>query len=137
MVGIHNSKPWATFTPMMMLIDEDVSFGNKILAAARRMGVRIEARNNITDVYKNPPVEPDILILGYDLGRVNGVQLSQYLQQHAKAKFVVLMLEGGLQNMRVRLPSCVKAVVSKNSGEEHIVAITRLLFQTLYMAKCK
>lgn len=132
MVGFPFSKILPGLSPNIMLIDEDESFSKKVVAAARRMNVSIEFRCNINEVYKNPPTEPDILILGYDLGRVNGVQLSQYLEHHARAKFVVLITNGSIEKLKIRLPECVRVVVSKDSGGEHIVGIAKLLFKTLY-----
>lgn len=131
MKGLQKTQPYAYATPRIMLIDEDEIFGNKLLAAARRMNVPVEYKTNVAGIYKDPPHEPEIIILGYDLGRVNGVQLSEFLQNHAKADMIIVVVHGDLSKLQKRLPSAVRAIISKDAGAEHILGMARLLFRCL------
>lgn len=131
MVGLQKTETKSDFVPKIMLIDDDLIFGKQFMAAARRMNVQIEHKNDIAEIYRDPPVHPEIIILGYDLGRVNGVQLSAYLQEHAKANMIILVIRGDLRKLQMRLPESVRAIISKDAGPEHILGMARLLFRCL------
>lgn len=129
MVGLQKILSSPGLAPKIMLIDEDETFGKKLLAAARRMNIKIECRTNVAEVYKDPPMDPEILILAYDLGRVNGVQLSEYLQAHAKANMIIVVCQGNITQLQRRMPEAVRAIISKDAGAEHILGMARLLFR--------
>lgn len=129
MVGTNVGKLFSILSPKMTLIDGDEGFYQRVASAASRMNVKMETRSNIVDIYRNPPRDSDIFILAYDLGRVNGIQLSQYLENNVHASFVILVIQGGLDQLKIRLPSCVKAVISKDLGGEEILSLTRRLFK--------
>ena len=128
-MGLQKIISSAGSAPKIMLIDGDETFGKKLIAAARRMNIVIECRTNVAEIYKDPPVEPEILILGYDLGRVNGLQLSEYLQAHAKANMIIVVVHGNIQKLQRRVPEAVRAIISKDAGPEHILGMARLLFR--------
>jgi CheY-like chemotaxis protein len=108
--------------PRILIVDDDPVFCRLMAAIGEKMGVQVEYRGSLKELYKAlPKLKFDAAIVDYDLGCVTGVQLSRYLEKVSRGKPLILVSNykdiprGGWSNS-------VRAFVGKGSGE---VAILR------------
>lgn len=108
-------------TPRILIVDDDPIFCRLMAAVGEEMGVIVEYRTSLKELYRVlPKLNFDAAIVDYDLGCVTGVQLSRYLEMVSLGKPLILVSSykdiprGGWSNS-------VRAFVGKATGEATIL----------------
>lgn len=111
----------AATIPRILIVDDDPIFCRLMAAIGERMGVLIEYRSSLKELYKVlPKLKFDAAIVDYDLGCVTGVQLSRYLERVSHGKPLILV--SNYRNIpRGGWSHSVRAFVGKGAGEADIL----------------
>jgi len=107
--------------PRILIVDDDPIFCRLMAAIGEDMGVVVEYRSSLKELYKAlPKLNFDAAIVDYDLGFVTGVQLSRYLERVPRGKPLILV--SSYKNIpRGGWSNSVRAFVGKASGEATIL----------------
>ncbi len=101
--------------PRIILIDDDETFGKVMLAFAAREHLSLTFVRSVRDIYNLNHWDYDIALVDYNLGKVNGLQLTNYLEHYLHPKLVFL-ISANKEIPQDLWPPSVKGFVSKADG---------------------
>jgi DNA-binding NarL/FixJ family response regulator len=91
-----------------------------MLAAAERRGIVLTYCSSVRERYRAVDWNCDLIITDYDLGRVTGIQLSNYLQNHL-SHLPILIVSAYKQIDTRGWPPSVKGFLQKQIGPNAIL----------------
>jgi DNA-binding response OmpR family regulator len=107
--------------PKILLVDDDVLFGKIMQGLCDRQNITLTYVKTVQDAYRLSDWEYDLAIIDYDLGRVTGVQLANFLEHWLKPESVMLISACKTLDNQA-WPKCVKGFITKADGAEHILS---------------
>ena len=103
--------------PRVLLVDDDPIFGEIMQGVARTERVPLIYYQNAAEFYRDfKNLEFDVAIVDYDLGRVTGNQLSNFVLKSGKNVPVVLVSSATLTKSRPWAENVLEVVNKKNGA---------------------
>jgi DNA-binding NtrC family response regulator len=113
--------------PHILLVDDDPIFGQLLQRVALKEGVRLTVISSAEDAYRwVPALKFDVGLIDYDLGRVTGIQLCNFMQAEGHEVPILLISHTGVVEESL-WPTSVKRALSKDAGPYSILAVARRL----------
>ena len=121
--NVKESNPNESSLLHILLVDDDPLFGKIMLAIASKQNVRLTYFRSPREAYQQlPSLRFDVAIIDYHLGLVNGIQLSNFLENFAKQIPVVLISgKNGDQIKDGPWPNNIQDFISKTTNPEEIL----------------
>jgi len=115
--------------PHIVLVDDDPLFAELLQRVAIKERLNLTVFTSAKEAYQTlPKMKYDVALLDYDLGRVTGVQLCNFLQSDGRA--VPVMLVSNVQDIeKSEWPIAVKKAISKRAGPYTILGIARRIYR--------
>lgn len=109
-------------TPHLVLVDDDPLFNQLVARVAQAKGIRLTTISSPEEAYRDlPGMQYDAALFDYDLGRVNGIQLTRYIG-HSKPRVPVILVSHcrSLKSAE-NCPKSVVARLAKSVGADSIL----------------
>ncbi len=111
--------------PRILLIDDDPTFGMILSRLAQAKGVPLRYYSSAREAYRQvDDLKADLALIDFNLGEVNGVQLSRHVERIA-GKIPTILISSMNVPGDIVWPESVSHFISKKEGAE------RLLLQAL------
>jgi PleD family two-component response regulator len=102
--------------PRVLLIDDDPTFGKMMMRAARAKNVPITYCKNLVEFRKLKNFDFDVFIVDFDLGEVNGSELTRYMEQFSKEEIPTILISQTNQTDSNSWASTIREFVHKRVG---------------------
>jgi CheY-like chemotaxis protein len=102
--------------PRVLLIDDDPTFGKMMMRAARAKNVPITYCKNLVEFRKIKSFDFDVFIVDFDLGEVNGSELTRYMEQFSKEEIPTILISQTNQTDSNSWASTIREFVHKRVG---------------------
>jgi CheY-like chemotaxis protein len=107
--------------PHLVVVDDDPLFVRVIARVAEALGIRVTTISSPAEAYRSlPNLQYDAALFDYDLGRVNGVQLSRFMN-NSKPKTPVILVSNYAGLVSEDCPKSVVARLGKGVGADSIM----------------
>jgi ActR/RegA family two-component response regulator len=111
-----------TMPPKLVLIDDDEVFSAIFCRWAQIEGISIDVFHSLDDMgFIGLLAQYDVAIVDYDLGRLNGVEVAEYMMQLFRDKPMVMISGTDRSREMLGCPPCVKTFMRKSAGYERIL----------------
>jgi len=102
--------------PRVLLIDDDPTFGKMMIRAARAKNVPITYCKNLVEFRKIKSFDFDVFIVDFDLGEVNGSELTRYMEQFSKEEIPTILISQTNQTDSNSWAPTIREFVHKRVG---------------------
>ena len=124
---MEKAKDASVKRPHIVLVDDDPLFIRLLQKVAEKQSLKLSVFSSPEEAYKIlPDMDFDVGLFDYDLGRVTGLQLVNFLQREGRRIPILLVSHLG-EIEKWRWPASIRKSVSKNAGPYSILAIAKNL----------
>jgi len=102
--------------PRVLLIDDDPTFGRLMLKAAKTKDVEMTYCKSLADFRLLKDLNYDVMIIDYDLGEVNGSELTTYIEQYSKEEIPTILVSQTNQVDSSSWAATIREFVHKRVG---------------------
>jgi len=102
--------------PRVLLMDDDPTFGKMMLKAAKAKNVRMTYCKNLAEFRNLKSLDFDVFIVDYDLGEVNGSELTTYVEQYSKEEIPTILVSQTNQLNSSSWAATIREFVHKRVG---------------------
>lgn len=103
-------------TPRILLVDDDPTFGKIMKKAAKSKNIPLTYCKSILEFSQIKKLDYDVLLVDYDLGEVNGSELTSYIEQFTSEEIPVILISQTNQKSSSSWPATIREFVHKRVG---------------------
>lgn len=116
----HSQSP-LSLKPKLLLVDDDPTYGKIMHKAATLHKLHLTYCKDMEDFAQLSDFSFDVAIVDYNLGCVNGIELTRYIESYAMKPVPVILVSQTQQRANENWPNSIREFIYKENGPTAVI----------------